>query len=452
VDRLHVHQLLHGYKNGHELLAGSVKLPQKDAELVARLSDLSGTLQSGIHLYPYLSVYPLPSGNYYAIARTWLDNDAPRSGCVLTHTLLVRMENWTDGSIGIDDMVDNLRMPARSEAAQYRGPITIEPRSVQLLPSADAAPSELEEFVGKYFSEGIRPIVWFRDNDPSKLLIAVMLRLWPALCAKFAACTLSLQPRSLLGGPFDLLFAPTSVYSRFSKIPRENLIDGGKSVRLQRNEPWVSALASTLATPHPLPLPPDWPDFKQALTGDPTSIRWLYLLNDLRARTAESSMAALGVMDVIETLCPDPATKTDLKAAAAAAAIKSADQISDPSQTFSHLQLICERLSHAPYAEIGQHVLSELSARVARAAAIDVGQALSGYETLQLRSRNDSAPLRAFEAGLTRALMTVSADAPDSLRVLHAHEVAARAIIPSNIQLAERYLRLGSGASMSEQT
>jgi hypothetical protein len=150
-------------------------------------------------------------------------------------------------------------------------------------------------------------------------------------------------------------------------------------------------------------------------------------------------------MDVVETLCPDPATKTDLKAVAAAAAIKSADQISDTSQTFSHLQLICERLSHSPYAEIGDHVLSELSARVALAAEIDVGQALSGYETLQLRSRDDSAPLRAFQAGLTKALMTLSTDAPDSLRVLHAHEVAARAIIPSNIQLVERYLRVGSG-------
>ena len=108
MDQLHVHQLLHGYKNGHELLAGSVKLAQSDAELVARLSDLSGTLQNDIHFYPYLSVYPLPSENYYAIARTWLDNDAPRSGCVLTHTLLVRMGDWTGNSIGIDEVVDHL--------------------------------------------------------------------------------------------------------------------------------------------------------------------------------------------------------------------------------------------------------------------------------------------------------------------------------------------------------
>ena len=59
---------------------------------------------------------------------------------------------------------------------------------------------------------------------------------------------------------------------------------------------------------------------------------------------------------------PDPVTKTDLKAAATAAAIRSADQISDASQTISHLQLICERLAHAPYAEIGEHVLRDFPA------------------------------------------------------------------------------------------
>ena len=153
-------------------------------------------------------------------------------------------------------------------------------------------------------------------------------------------------------------------------------------------------------------------------------------------------MAALGVMDIVETLCPDPVTKTDLKAAAATAVIRSADQISDASQTISHLQLICERLAHAPYAEIGEHVLSGLSGGVARAAAIDVDRALSGYETLQLRSRDEfrapscisSRPHRGPDDGLSRWTgITLT-------RVLHAHDVAARAIIPANIRLAERYL------------
>ncbi|XUJ36588.1 hypothetical protein ACQ5SK_18540 [Bradyrhizobium japonicum] len=53
-----IHQLLHGYRNGHELLAGSVKLPPGDAELVARLSDLSGTLQSDVRFQPYVTIYP----------------------------------------------------------------------------------------------------------------------------------------------------------------------------------------------------------------------------------------------------------------------------------------------------------------------------------------------------------------------------------------------------------
>ena len=43
---------------------------------------------------PYLTVYPLPSRQFFALARTWLDDEAPRSGCVLTHTLLIPLEDW----------------------------------------------------------------------------------------------------------------------------------------------------------------------------------------------------------------------------------------------------------------------------------------------------------------------------------------------------------------------
>ncbi|XUJ37382.1 hypothetical protein ACQ5SK_18535 [Bradyrhizobium japonicum] len=55
---------------------------------------------------------PLPSGTYYAIARTWLDKDAPRSGCVLTRTALVAMVDWQLGSVSLSDVLNSLRYPA----------------------------------------------------------------------------------------------------------------------------------------------------------------------------------------------------------------------------------------------------------------------------------------------------------------------------------------------------
>src|SRR5690349_724634 len=90
-----VDQLLHGYQFGHQLLAGSIKLDAQTAELIAQLSDLSGSISSESNVQPYLTCYPLFEQNRFAIAKTWLDTDAPRAGCVLTHTLLIPMEVWT---------------------------------------------------------------------------------------------------------------------------------------------------------------------------------------------------------------------------------------------------------------------------------------------------------------------------------------------------------------------
>jgi len=89
-----VDQLLHGYRRGHEQLAGSLNLNARDAELVARLSDLSGTLSDSMAFESYITVYPLTSGTRYAIAQTWPDAKASRSGCVITHTLLIPMDAW----------------------------------------------------------------------------------------------------------------------------------------------------------------------------------------------------------------------------------------------------------------------------------------------------------------------------------------------------------------------
>jgi hypothetical protein len=450
VGYLRVHQLLHGYKNGHELLAGSVKLSEKDSELVARLSDLSGTLQTSSQFYPYLTVYPLPSRGHYAIARTWLDEDAPRSGCVLTHTILVSTADWNSDAVHIVDIEACLSRPIRAQTDRYMTPLIVE-MSERKLPIVQSTPvAEIEGFVAKYFGEGMRPVVWFRDSDPAELLLSIMVRLWPNLRMNFAACTLSLQPRSLPGEPFDLLFAPTSAYSRFARVARENLIETSKLSRSDSKlEPWVSALAQAISHSQVLPVPADWPDFEQALGAEPTAIRWLYLLNDLRARTSESPMAALGVMDVVETLCPEPGAKPELKTIIAESAVSAGDRFFDVDQTFAFYQLVCERLSHQAYCKIGDHIFDALSHRVESKTLGNVEEGLSSYELLRTKSRDDSRPLQAFREGIIRALLAASASFSPELIALHNHDAVAVDIVPANPLIAEGYLRLNGQGGLS---
>jgi hypothetical protein len=89
-----IDQVLHGYRHGHQELAASTRLSETDSELVTRLSDLSGSLAGIAEFDSYVTAYPLLSGKYYAIGKTWQDEEAPRAGCLLTHTLLVPMHLW----------------------------------------------------------------------------------------------------------------------------------------------------------------------------------------------------------------------------------------------------------------------------------------------------------------------------------------------------------------------
>jgi len=447
-----VHQLLHGYRNGHELLAGSVKLSSADSELVARLSDLSGTLQSDVRFYPYVTAYPLPSGTHYAIARTWLDKEAPRSGCVLTRTALVAMLDWQRGDISMAGVLEMLSPPSRDNTSSIQHPLSIE---TDLFPSSGTSVPgrEIEAFVAKYFGEGIRPIVWLRDGGSDDILVSISRVLWPQLRRRFAACTLSLQPRNLADAPFDLLFAPTAVYSRFSKIGRENFIEAsnlGKS--RQGREEWMVELARLISASGSPPVTYDAADLSNALGPEPTSIRWLYLLNDLRSRTKQSPTAALGAMDVVERLCSEPTSEAELKESVAQSALLAADQIEDARPALSFLQLVCERLSHSPYSRVSERILEDLRFRVEKRAHKALDQALASYEELMGRTSADDRARRSFQMGIVDGIKWLGETNSSDLIILHNFDGAAADIVPLHSEIGRSYLKLRANAEFRPST
>ncbi len=94
-----IEQLLHGYDNGHRLLAGSVLLKNiADMDLIAIMSDWSEYVATDGES-SYITAYPLEESGYYVIARTWYANEMKRPGCVWTHSLLIPF----NGLNSIDD-------------------------------------------------------------------------------------------------------------------------------------------------------------------------------------------------------------------------------------------------------------------------------------------------------------------------------------------------------------
>lgn len=88
-----IEQMLHGYDNGHRLLAGSVILKSRaDMDTIATLSDWSEYVAGDGSETSYVTAYPLRESHFFVIAKTWYADEMKRPGCVWTHSLLIHFE------------------------------------------------------------------------------------------------------------------------------------------------------------------------------------------------------------------------------------------------------------------------------------------------------------------------------------------------------------------------
>lgn len=285
-----LHQLVHGYEHGHRLLAGSVVLPREEQDLVTRLSDLSGGMLSSETLVPYLTVYPLPSKTYYAIAKTWPDREAPRAGCVLTHTLLVPMELWKS-TTNVTVFSTLLRLPQRTASLSTLRPSEV--ISVETLEEPG-----LDDFIAKFFGEGIQPLVWFGAQMAEAITWKLLSGLWPALRQEFSCCTLSLQPRTLDDRPFDLMFAPPSARSRFAEYLGIHEVTATRDVKVESwAAEWKAQIFGRTSNSDD-----SVADLCSGLDAIPNAVRKVYLFADLRERAKTVPLAAIGALDVLESL------------------------------------------------------------------------------------------------------------------------------------------------------
>ncbi len=218
-----IHQALHGYGAGHQLLESSTQLGREARRELLTLSDLSGpTPVSGFTTY--LTGYALRTDGMYAFARTWVAEEMPRPGSVWTHTLLIPV-----GDLGAIDSLQSLRSfflrPRANDFEQYSRPLTIDPSSTEIphYPLGDVNSMAHGLINALYPSAGDEalPVVIGAQNshEYEPLILAVWSQQWPALRARFTFCTGSLSFRSSFDGqPFDCQVVPEA---RLHRVGRE---------------------------------------------------------------------------------------------------------------------------------------------------------------------------------------------------------------------------------------
>lgn len=86
---MRIHQTLHGYNQGHNLLYSSINLPVEDEDYMKRKSDWTEYVPVVGDDASYITTYRLPQSHYYVIAKSWYAPEMSRPGCVWTHSFIL---------------------------------------------------------------------------------------------------------------------------------------------------------------------------------------------------------------------------------------------------------------------------------------------------------------------------------------------------------------------------
>ena len=216
---IRVHQALHGYSDGHRLLACSTTLKARDQKTMLVMSDVSGA-GANLNTDGYLTGYPLPDSGVYAVARTWAATELARPGCVWTHTILVDFADLANlPSMSFLGAV--FRRPAVGfQQLDYADSLTVERRDDEK-PMSVVTRDSLKRILAALYGYPKDKVLSATTEASPQLVFAVWSQQWPRLRRIFRFCTTSFSDRSTEGASFDLQFTPMhdrSYRSRFVDV------------------------------------------------------------------------------------------------------------------------------------------------------------------------------------------------------------------------------------------
>jgi hypothetical protein len=319
---IRVEAQLHGYSHGHELLEASMGLPKSDQALVDRLSDVAGPLRSGETFQPYLSTYPLPSGDWSVLARTWPDNTVNRPGCVRTHSLLIPTDDWSR-SASLLPFLALLAMPTPPSVARSH---SLPVPQATALPAAPLFSSN--ELLEALFLEENRPVALFDAPEPELIAVRLLSAMWPAMRRRFSLSTFALSPRRIEGRDFNLVFAPKSARQKFADWTGRRVDGGARALARHR---WTDSIVDRVFAA-PLPRLLDEAELQSSgMEEDSTGalLRISLLWDELSERLESTPSAALGLLDIARTRPSlSPSAEMMLREAISGAAHRALRQLS----------------------------------------------------------------------------------------------------------------------------
>jgi hypothetical protein len=226
---IRIGQTLHGYDDGHSLLASSDQLPYEAESTLFVLSDLSG--QSFVRGFEeYVTGYPLSEIHSYAIAKTWYAPEMERPGCVWTHTLIIRFGDLARIN-NLAALLELFVRPARSPKSWKRYETHISFDELGLAEKLgrygiDRSAQQAVELCDALYCKPALPVVVpaLQSSIFERDFFDLWSQQWPRLRRTFSFCTGAIESREVENRPFDLQCMPLDYSGLGSMLPHDAII------------------------------------------------------------------------------------------------------------------------------------------------------------------------------------------------------------------------------------
>jgi hypothetical protein len=186
-------------------------------------------------------------------------------------------------------------------------------------------------------------------------------------------------------------------------------------------------------------------DLLPHLADDSTGIRKVFLIDELRGRVSLSPLAAVGIMDLVESIAPRSDSACEAKNRLILEALNEVDAHGNTSEVLRCLRLMNERLAYAAYERVSDAVRLNIRSIVAERTAREPETALAASSAVfDGESTAISSP---FCAGILDGLLALGQFDPTKLLLLRRFREIAPMIIAGEPRLAEVYLSAASESS-----
>ena len=243
---IYIHQALFGYREGHRLLQASRTFIPATERALLILTDLSGPrMVNGFE--EYISGYPIPGEDVYALTKTWYAPEMKRPGCVWSHVLLIRTEDLAQIADAAA-LIPLFRDPRTTGPKHYIGPAKFVGGSASQAVRGIIA--DTEALITSLYEEPQKSAIIPAENTGfyEAVILEAWSQQWPALRAAFRFCTGSLSNRTIGGQPFDLQVVPISLWHELQRRPNAFafLIPDRNYDDIPERLPWITLGAGDL--------------------------------------------------------------------------------------------------------------------------------------------------------------------------------------------------------------